>query len=125
MKAILLIDENHRNHHADEFFHVYSDEVLDRIQGLIALEPLPVFLSQIEEKRTILRETKVVFSNWGMPEMSLQDVRKYLPQVKAVFYAGGDVHHFASSYFQMGARVFATGQANALPAADIGITAPT
>ena len=83
MKAILLVDDNHRTYHADEFFHVYSDEVLDRIQHVIDLEPVPVFLSQMKEKQDILRETEVVFSNWGMPEMNLQSVREYLPRIKA------------------------------------------
>ncbi|MBR1584296.1 MAG: hydroxyacid dehydrogenase [Clostridia bacterium] len=121
MKAILLIDENHRNYHADEFFHVYSDEVLDRIQHLVDLEAVPVCLSQLPEKQAMLKDVEVIFSNWGMPEMRLQDVQKYLPRVRAVFYAGGDVRHFASPYFQMGARVFAAGSANALPAAEYAV----
>lgn len=118
MKAILLADESHRNYHAEEFFHVYSDEVLDSIQRLVDLCPAPIYLSQFEKKRQILSEAEILLSNWGMPELSLQEVQLFFPKVKAVFYAGGDVRHFASPYFQMGARVFATGSANAVPAAE-------
>ena len=118
MKAILLADERHRNFHVEEFFHVYSDEVLDSIQSLVDLAPAPVYLSRFEEKRDALRETEIIFSNWGMPELGMERVEEFFPRVKAVFYAGGDVRHFASPYFQMGARVFATGSANAVPAAE-------
>ncbi len=118
MKAFLLADDHHRNFHAEEFFHVYSDEVLDAIQHLVDLYPAPVYLSQFQEKLELLQKAEILLSNWGMPELSQQDVLRYFPNVKAVFYAGGDVRHFASPYFQMGARVFATGSANAVPAAE-------
>lgn len=118
VKAFLLADDHHRNFHVEEFFHVYSDEVLDKIQHLVELHPAPVYLSQFEQKKELLQEAEILLSNWGMPELSLQEVQHYFPNVKAVFYAGGDVRHFASPYFQIGARIFATGSANAVPAAE-------
>ena len=118
MKAILLADENHRNFHPEEFFHVYSDEVLERIQHLVELDPSPVYRSQFQEKRNLIQKAEILLSNWGMPELNLEEVKEAFPSVKAVFYAGGDVRHFASPYFQVGAQVFATGNANAVPAAE-------
>ncbi len=42
----------------------------------------------------------------------------YMPNVKAVFYAGGDMRAFAAPYDQMGARLFCTGHTNAVPTSE-------
>ena len=118
MFAILLADDKHRNYHAKDFFRVYSDYVLEKLQERMELEPEPVFLSQFAQKKAMLRKVEVVFSNWGMPELTYEQVHEYLPNVKALFYAGGDVRVFASPFFQIGTRVFCTGETNAVPASE-------
>ena len=118
MYAILLADDKHRNYHARDFFRVYSDYVLEQLQERVELEPEPVFLSQFAQKKALLRRVEIVFSNWGMPELSYEQVSEYLPNVKALFYAGGDVRVFASPFYQIGTRVFCTGQTNAVPASE-------
>ena len=122
MRTILLADKAHRNYHAIDFFRVFSDSILDELNGLgIGLESEPVFLEEFDRKRSLLRETDILLSNWGMPELTLEQVAEYLPRVRAVFYAGGDVRPFAAPYFQRGARVFSTGHANAVPASEYAL----
>ncbi len=118
MFAVLLADDQHPNYHAEDFFRVYSDYVLEQLQEHVALEPEPVFLSQFPKKKAMLQKVELVFSNWGMPELTDAQVRTYLPNVKAVFYAGGDVRVFASPFYQIGTRLFCTGQTNAVPASE-------
>lgn len=118
MYAILLADDRHRNYHARDFFRVYSDYVLEKLQERVELEPEPVFLSQFPAKRAMLRKVEIILSNWGMPELTYEQVKEYLPNVKALFYAGGDVRVFASPFYQVGTRVFCTGQTNAVPASE-------
>lgn len=122
VKAILLADERHRNYHASGFFCVYSDDVLDRLRALVDLEEEPVFWGSSAQKREALASADIILSNWGMPELSAQEVQRALPNVRAVFYAGGDVHAFAAPYFQQGARVFCTQHTNAIPASEYALS---
>ncbi len=118
MRAILLADLHHRNFIHDDFFGVYSDYVLEQLGEMVELEPQPVFLHEFEEKKEILEKAEIIFSNWGMPELPLSVIQENLPNIKAVFYAGGVIHAFATPYFQLGARVFSTGLTNAVPASE-------
>ncbi len=121
MKAVLVADANHRNYHAKDFFRVYSDNVLEKLSDLVELAGEPVFLSEFDRKADILRETELIFSNWGMPELTSDQIRRYLPKIRAVFYAGGDTSPFAAPFFQAGAKVYATGHANAVPASEYAL----
>lgn len=121
MNAILLADAKHRNYHAEDFFQVYSDYVLEQLQRMTALESAPVYLEQFDEKRELLKKADIVFSGWGMPELSCEQIKTYLPNVKAVFYAGGDVRAFGTPFFQIGARMYATGHTNAIPASEYAL----
>ena len=121
LRAILLADKNHRNYHSEDFFRVYSDSVLDELNSLVEVESEPLFLHEFEEKKQILQETEIILSNWGMPELKQETVRVFLPRVKAVFYAGGDVRPFAAPFFQQNVRIFSTGHANAVPASEYAL----
>ena len=121
MYAILLADANHRNYHVEDFFRVYSDYVLEQLQEMVVLDPAPVYLHQFDEKRDLLKNVEIVFSNWGMPELSYEQVKRYLPNIKAVFYAGGNVRAFGAPFFQMGAKIYATSHTNAVPASEYAL----
>ncbi len=59
-----------------------------------------------------------IFSTWGMPVLSCGDIEKYLPKLKAVFYAAGSVQHFARPFLGRGVRVFSAWASNAVPVAE-------
>ena len=122
MKAVLIADREHVNYHASEFFTVYSDEVLDRLHTMVDLDPSPVYWQQRDEKIELMRNAELIFSNWGMPVLDADTVAAYFPSVRAVFYAGGDVRHFAIPYFHRGVRIFCTGEANAVPASEYALS---
>lgn len=65
-----------------------------------------------------LREADVIFATWGMLSCSEAEIREYLPNVKAVFYAAGSVQAFAAPFLKCGVRVFSAWQANAVAVAD-------
>jgi len=78
------------------------------VQGmplLTAPEPMP--------------QVEFIFSTWGMPSMSEDDVRRCFPALKAVFYAAGSVQHFARAFLNCGVRVFSAWAANAVPVAEV------
>ena len=63
-------------------------------------------------------ETEYVFSSWGMPAFDEEEIRKYLPKLKAIFYGAGSVQNFAKSFLNCGVRVFSAWAANAIPVAE-------
>ena len=40
-------------------------------------------------------DIEYIFSTWNMPSWSEDEIRTYLPNLKAVFYAAGTVQYFA------------------------------
>ncbi len=62
-----------------------------------------------------LAEAEVIFSTWGMPTCTADQIRRCMPKLKAVFYAAGSVQSFARPFIESGVRVFSAWQANAVP----------
>ena len=65
-----------------------------------------------------LTDTEYIFSTWGMPEFSEDEIEKYLPSLKAVFYAAGTVQKFARPFLNRGIKIFSSWAANAVPVAE-------
>lgn len=63
-------------------------------------------------------DTEYIFSSWGMPFFSEQEIKEYLPSLKAVFYAAGTVQSFAHPFLNSGVKVFSAFAANAVPVAE-------
>ncbi len=63
-------------------------------------------------------DVRFVFSTWGMPAFSEEEIQRVLPHVEAVFYAAGSVQHFARPFLNRGVRVISAWAANAVPVAE-------
>lgn len=61
---------------------------------------------------------KWIFSTWGMPSFTEDEIRTYLPKLEAVFYAAGSVQQFARPFLHCGVRIFSAWMANAVPVAE-------
>ena len=64
------------------------------------------------------KDTVFIFSTWYMPIFSEDEVREYLPSLKAIFYAAGTVKYFADSFLNVDVRIFSAAKANAIPVAE-------
>ena len=64
------------------------------------------------------RDTRYLFSTWGMPRFEEQEIRNCLPSLRAVFYAAGSVQSFAAPFLDAGVAVFSARAANAVPVAE-------
>lgn len=63
-------------------------------------------------------DTRYLFSTWGMPTFTVEEIRRCLPSLQAVFYAAGSVRGFADSFLDAGVAVFSARAANAVPVAE-------
>lgn len=64
------------------------------------------------------RNTRYLFSTWGMPAFREDEIRRCLPSLRAVFYAAGSVQSFAAPFLDAGVAVFSAQAANAVPVAE-------
>ena len=63
-------------------------------------------------------DTEYIFSTWGMPVFTEDEIKRCLPKLKAVFYGAGTVQAFARPFLNCGVRVFSAWAANAVPVAE-------
>lgn len=99
--------------------YVYAQDVLDRLHNELIFETDRVLgKRELEEYREILARADYVFSTWGMPAFTREEIREYLPNVKAVFYGAGSVQHFARPFIEEGVAVFSAWAANGVPVAE-------
>ena len=64
------------------------------------------------------RDTRFIFSTWGMPVFTEEEIRSCFPALEAVFYGAGTVQSFARPFLSCGVKVFSAWAANAVPVAE-------
>lgn len=62
--------------------------------------------------------TRFIFSTWGMPALSENEIKACFPNLQCVFYAAGTVQKFARPFLNCGVKVFSAWAANAVPVAE-------
>ena len=65
-----------------------------------------------------MQNVDYIFSTWGMPVFSEEEIKEFLPKIQCVFYAAGTVQKFARPFLNCGVRVFSAWAANAVPVAE-------
>jgi phosphoglycerate dehydrogenase-like enzyme len=110
MKSILM--------GGNKLFSVYTPETLTRLASVAALNPTPVTREEILADPARFSEVEVIFSTWGMPKFSEEELSTCLPSLRAVFYAAGSVQAFAREHLNRGIRIFSAWASNAVPVAE-------
>lgn len=72
----------------------------------------------LAENKEAFGEVEYIFSTWGMPILSEEEIKEYFPSLKCVFYAAGSVQSFAKPFLSCGVKVFSASSANAVPVAE-------
>lgn len=97
-----------------KFSKVYTDEVLLYLGKYGELSPR-ISKKNIAEYTDFLADCEIGFATWGMPKFTSEEIRKYMPKLKAIFYAAGTVQYFAKPFLENGVRIFSAYAANAVP----------
>lgn len=112
MNTIILCQD--AQHHRT----VYAPEVLARMQTLTDADGLRYTKEDILGDPQKFAEVEYIFSTWGMPPFTEEEIRRCLPNLKCVFYAAGTVQGFARPFLNCGVKVFSAWAANAVPVAE-------
>lgn len=67
------------------------------------------------------KDVDYIFSTWGIPQFECEEIRTYLPALKAIFYAAGTVRYFAEPFLKCGVRVHSAWAANAIPVSEYAV----
>jgi phosphoglycerate dehydrogenase-like enzyme len=110
-KAIFLCNDK------KSFNRVFAPCVTERIHALCDCSAL-MTQGEIEGNPDFARDAQFIFSTWGMPKLSAEEVKKYFPSLKVVFYGAGSVQAFARPFLECGVKVVSAWRANAVPVAE-------
>lgn len=83
---------------------------------------------EVFAKEDVLREparfqqVRHLFSTWGMPAFTQEEIAACFPSLQNVFYAAGTVQGFARPFLKQGVRVFSAWGANAVPVAEYAVS---
>lgn len=112
MKTIILCEaENH-------YRTVYAPVVRDRLTSLTDCDCALYRKADVLADPAKFADTEYIFSTWGMPAFTEEEIKTCLPALKAVFYGAGSVQGFARPFLNCGVKVFSAWAANAVPVAE-------
>jgi phosphoglycerate dehydrogenase-like enzyme len=115
MKAIFLCK------YEDKIFRVFDAQTAAALTELTGVEKKIYTKADIEKDPDAFAEVEIIFSTWGMPKFTEEEIGCYLPSLKCVFYGAGTVQSFARPFLARGVKVFSAWAANAVPVAQMTV----
>jgi len=97
--------------------YVYAGGRREKVAAITDLYHEVVSISNFEQHVDKLQDLEVIFSTWGMPTLSEQQIDR-LPALKAVFYAAGATDGFVRPFLKKNKIVVSAWLANAIPVAE-------
>lgn len=97
---------------------VYAPAVTERLKALTDCDSVRYSKADVLADPERFADTEYIFSTWGMPSFTKDEIKAYLPSLKCVFYAAGSVQGFARPFLHCGVKVFSAWAANAVPVAE-------
>lgn len=115
MKAIFLCEKT------DKIFSVFTDETVSELQKLTDIEKKVYIKEEVLRDPTLFSDIAFIFSTWGVPEFTEDEIKLCFPSLKCVFYGAGSVQSFARPFLNCGVKVFSAWAANAVPVAEFTV----
>jgi len=115
IKAV-FINKGENNNKQAQISLVYSPKTRTALSERLDISE--EVYSQADLGAPIPAQAEIAFSTWGMPELTEDEISRYLPRLKILFYAAGSVQDFARPFLRRGVRVVSAWGANAVPVAE-------
>lgn len=96
---------------------VYAQGRRETVAAHTDLLPAVLTKANLAEYAPQTADIEVLFTTWGMPRLTGQDLDR-LPRLRAVFYAAGSVQGFARPLLERQITVVSAWQANGVPVAE-------
>lgn len=115
MRSILIGDPN-------SIARVYSEQTLKHLTDEAELAPRVVTHRMLKKGSVETAEVEYLFSTWGMPSLSEEEIARCFPNLRALFYAAGSVKGFAAPFLARGVKISSAYAANAIPVAEYTVS---
>lgn len=99
-------------------FRIYHGDCFAALQKEADLEPTLYTKDDVLKDPQAFSKVETIFTTWGMPAFTEEEIRTAFPSLKAVYYAAGSVRYFAAPFLSCGVRVHSAWAANAVPVAE-------
>lgn len=100
--------------------YVYAQGRREQVEERTDLYPHRVGKDTFDVHVAHLQNLEVIFSTWGMPALSAEQIAQ-LPNLKVVFYGAGSVQSFARPFLDCGIKISSAWRANAVPVAEYAL----
>ena len=112
MRAIFVSDSKKK------VSEVYSNDVILKLKTLTDMDENIYSRSDILESKECFGDTEYIFSTWGMPKFTVEEIKEIFPSLRCIFYSAGSVQSFAREFLECGVKIFSAWAANAVPVAE-------
>lgn len=97
---------------------VFGSGRRERIEGLTDLYPVVITGENFDQHAQALAGVEVIFATWGIPSFTDHHFQA-MPNLKAVFYAAGNVKSFATPLIERNITLVGAWDINAIPVAEM------
>jgi len=116
MKTVILCEAPHH------YETVYAPAVTHRLKTLTDCDCACYTKAHVLADPERFSDTESIFSTWGMPSFTEEEIKTCFPRLRCVFYAAGTVQGFARPFLNCGVKVFSAWAANAVPVAEYTVS---
>lgn len=96
---------------------VYSKETQEKLKSMFAFYEGVYTIHNSDE----LNDVECIFSTWGMPVYTPEQIDEFFPNLKIVFYGAGSVQAFARPFLNKGIAVISAWMANSVPVVEYSV----
>ena len=79
-------------------FRIYHGDCFAALQKEADLEPTLYTKDDVLKDPQAFSKVETIFTTWGMPAFTEEEIRNAFPSLKAVYYAAGSVRYFAAPF---------------------------
>ncbi len=97
---------------------VYSHETQEKLKGMFDFYDCIITKNQIEK----LKDAECVFTTWGFPSYTEEQIQNFFPKLKIIFYGAGSVQYFAEPFLKKGVKIVSAWRANSIPVIEYSIS---
>jgi len=103
------------------FRWVYTPETVQRICECVMTDDKVYSKDEVMASPASFGDVMYIFSTWGMPAFTEDEITAAFPSLKCIFYGAGTVQGFAAPFLKCGVRVFSAWGANGVPVAEFTV----
>jgi phosphoglycerate dehydrogenase-like enzyme len=100
---------------------VFGNRFHDAVRGSVEFLPGTVDRDNAPGRASELRDVEIAFATWGVPAFTEEELERWLPNLRVIFYGAGSVQAFARPFLARGVKVVSAWAANAVPVAEFTV----